>query len=56
MDGGIVSFLEQNSIYIVMFIVLVVWFGIFLFMNNTEKHVKEIQTEIDALASKGKEN
>lgn len=43
MEGG---FLEQNSIYIVMFIVLVVWIGIFLFLVNTDKRLKAVEKEL----------
>ncbi|MEJ5352475.1 MAG: CcmD family protein [Melioribacteraceae bacterium] len=46
MENGLINFLEQNSIYIVMFIVLVVWIGIFLFLLNTDKRLKEIEKEI----------
>lgn len=43
---GFYLFLENNSIYIVMFIVLVVWIGIFLFINSTDKRLKEIEKEL----------
>ena len=56
MEGGIVNFLENNSIYIVMFIVLVVWLGIFLFMINTDKRLKEIEKELEHSGSGAKEN
>jgi CcmD family protein len=46
LEGGLIGFLENNSIYIVMFIVLVVWLGIFLFLNNTDKRLKTIEKEI----------
>ncbi|MDH7605078.1 MAG: CcmD family protein [Melioribacter sp.] len=46
MENGLINFLEQNSIYIVMFIVLVVWIGIFLFLLNTDKRLKELEKEI----------
>lgn len=46
MEGGFFGFLENNSIYIVMFIVLVIWLGIFLFLNNTDKRLKAIEKEI----------
>lgn len=51
MENGILGFLEQNSIYIVMMIVLVIWLGIFLLLNNTDKRLKKIEKEI---GSKGK--
>ena len=46
MEGGLTGFLEKNSVYIVLFIVLVVWFGIFLFMQNTDKRLKKIEEEL----------
>ncbi|MCL4551255.1 MAG: CcmD family protein [Bacteroidetes bacterium] len=46
MDSGLLGFLERNAIYIVLFIVLVVWLGIFLFMLNTDKRLKEIEKEL----------
>lgn len=55
MDTGLLGFLEKNSIYIVLFIVLVVWFGIFMFMINTDKRLKEIEKEIGTSGSNAKE-
>lgn len=40
------KFLETNSIYIVLFIVLVIWFGIFLFLSSMDKRIKQIEKEI----------
>lgn len=51
MVNGLLGFLAQNSIYIVMIVVLVIWIGIFLFLNNTDKRLRAIEKEI---ASKGK--
>lgn len=48
MENGFLGFLESNSIYIVMFIVLVIWIGIFIFLNNTDKRLKAIEKEIAA--------
>lgn len=56
MEGGFLGFLENNSIYIVMFIVLVVWLGIFLFLMNTDKRLKIIEKELSKVTSEGKEN
>lgn len=56
MEGGFLGFLENNSIYIVMFIVLVVWLGIFLFLMNTDKRLKIIEKELNKAISEGKEN
>ncbi len=44
--NGLVSFLSKNSIYIVMFIILVIWFGIFIFLWNTDKRLKQIEKEL----------
>ncbi|MGK9475449.1 CcmD family protein [Melioribacter sp. OK-6-Me] len=46
MENGLLNFFETNSIYIVMFIVLVVWLGIFLFLNNTDKKLKVLEKEL----------
>jgi CcmD family protein len=46
LEGGLLGFLEKNAIYIVMLIVLVIWLGIFLFVNNTDKRLKAIEKEI----------
>jgi CcmD family protein len=37
------DFLNQNSLYIVMLIVLLVWIGIFLFLYKLDKKVKKIE-------------
>ncbi|MFO7448457.1 MAG: CcmD family protein [Ignavibacteriaceae bacterium] len=44
---GIYEFLENNSIYIVMIIVLIVWAGIFFFMLNLDKRIKSVEKEIN---------
>jgi len=41
------DFLEQNSLYIVMIIVLLVWFGIFAFTFNLEKRVKKLEEKLN---------
>jgi len=40
---GLFGFLEKNSIYIVLFIVLVVWTGIFIFLLNLDKRLKQVE-------------
>jgi len=40
------SFLEKNAIYIVMIIVLIVWTGIFLYLINLDKRLKNVEKEI----------
>ncbi|MDZ7766035.1 MAG: CcmD family protein [Melioribacteraceae bacterium] len=42
------DFLNNNSIYIVLFIVLVVWLGIFVFLWNTDKRLKKIEEELES--------
>jgi len=41
------EFLDKQSIYIVLFIVLVVWLGIFVFLWNTDKRLKSIEKELE---------
>lgn len=45
---GLLGFLENNSIYIVLIIVLVIWAGIFAFLYNADKRLKNIENEIKA--------
>ncbi|MAT56411.1 MAG: CcmD family protein [Melioribacteraceae bacterium] len=40
------NFLETNSIYIVLFISLTIWLGIFLFLYSADKRLKEIEKEL----------
>ncbi len=44
--SGLFEFLEQNSIYIVLAITLIIWAGIFLFLSNTDKRLQEIEKEL----------
>ncbi|MCR4417794.1 MAG: CcmD family protein [Ignavibacteria bacterium] len=41
------DFLNQNSIYIVMLIVLLVWIGIFLFVYKLDKKVKKLEERVN---------
>ena len=43
---GLYDFLQNNAIYIVMIIVLIVWTGIFLYIFNLDKRLKNIEKEI----------
>jgi len=43
---GFYIFLQNNAIYIVTFIVLIVWTGVFLYMNNLDKRLKGIEKEM----------
>lgn len=49
------EFLNNNSIYIVLFIVLVVWFGIFVFIWNADKRLKKIEEELNVEGRKENE-
>ncbi len=40
---SISSFLQQNSLYIVLIIVLIVWLGIFSYLTVLDKRLKRIE-------------
>jgi len=40
------SFAEKNSIFIVLFIVLTIWAGIFIALFNIENRLKKIESEL----------
>jgi CcmD family protein len=44
--SGLYDFLHNNAIYIVMIIVLIVWAGIFFFLNTLDKRIKSVEKEI----------
>ncbi|HEY6437560.1 MAG TPA: CcmD family protein [Ignavibacteriaceae bacterium] len=44
---GLYNFLQNNAIYIVMIIVLIVWVGIFFYMYALDKRLKSIEKEIN---------
>ncbi|PLX25395.1 MAG: CcmD family protein [Ignavibacteria bacterium] len=37
------EFLEQNAIYVVMLIVLMIWTGLFFYLYRIDKQVKELE-------------
>lgn len=37
------EFLEQNSIYVVMLIVLMIWAGLFVYLFRIDRQVKELE-------------
>lgn len=39
------SFIEQNSYYIVLGVTLIIWLGLFLYMLSVEKRIKKIEKE-----------
>jgi CcmD family protein len=43
---GLYDFLQKNAIYIVMIIVLIVWTGIFLYLLNLDKRIKNVEKEM----------
>ena len=45
--NGLFDFLNNNAIYIVMIIVLIVWTGIFFYLNNLDKRIKSVEKEIN---------
>jgi CcmD family protein len=45
--NGLFDFLQNNAIYIVMIIVLIVWTGIFFYLNNLDKRIKSVEKEIN---------
>jgi CcmD family protein len=42
---GLYQFLQNNAIYIVMIIVLIVWTGIFFYLFNLDKRMKIFEKE-----------
>lgn len=43
---GLYQFLHNNAIYIVLTIVLIVWIGIFLYLLNLDKRIKNVEKEL----------
>jgi len=43
---SIYNFLQNNAIYIVMIIVLIVWVGIFFYMLALDKRIKNVEKEL----------
>ncbi|MCB9205955.1 MAG: CcmD family protein [Ignavibacteriales bacterium] len=43
---GLLGFLENNSLYIVLFITLTIWLGIFSYLNVLDKRLKEIEVDL----------
>lgn len=54
--SNLLSFLDHNSLYIVLFILLVIWFGIFMFLLNTDKRLKRIEEELNSQNNSENEN
>lgn len=43
------NFLQNNSLYVVLIIVLIIWFGISLFLFLSEKKLSRIEKKLDNL-------
>ncbi|MFI5212032.1 MAG: CcmD family protein [Ignavibacteria bacterium] len=39
------SFIEQNSYYVVLGVTLILWLGLFLYMLSVEKRIKKTEKE-----------
>jgi len=44
---GLYQLLDKNAIYIVMIIVLIVWTGIFLYLYNLDKRIRNVEKEMN---------
>jgi CcmD family protein len=44
---GLYQLLDKNAIYIVMIIVLIVWSGIFLYLYNLDKRIRNVEKEMN---------
>jgi CcmD family protein len=44
---GLYQLLDKNAIYIVMIIVLIVWVGIFLYLYNLDKRIRNVEKEMN---------
>ncbi|MFH0734815.1 MAG: CcmD family protein [bacterium] len=44
---GLSAFFDKNSIYVVLFIVLTIWFGIFMFLYSVDKRLKKIELDFE---------
>jgi CcmD family protein len=43
---GLYDFLQNNAIYIVMIIVLIVWAGIFFYLFSLDNRIKNVEKEL----------
>ncbi len=44
-ENGMAEFFTQNALYIVLFVVLVIWFGIFAYLFRIERKVRKLEQE-----------
>lgn len=50
------NFLNDNSIYVVLIIALISWFGIFIYLLKTEKILKRLEKQITLKIQSGDKN
>lgn len=43
--SSLYDFLEANSMYVVLVIVLIIWIGIFAFMWNLDKKLRKLESK-----------
>lgn len=43
--SSLYDFLETNSMYVVLFIVLIIWIGIFAYIWGLDKKVRKMESE-----------
>jgi CcmD family protein len=46
MWDSIYDFLSLNDVYIVLVIVLIIWFGIFFYLNRIDAKIKKLEREL----------
>ena len=39
----------MNPLYVVLIINLVIWLGVFLYINKTDREIKQLKNEVDEL-------
>ncbi len=44
-ENGMADFFMQNALYIVLFVVLVIWFGIFAYLFRIDRKVRKLEQE-----------
>ncbi|MGB9770751.1 MAG: CcmD family protein [Candidatus Kapaibacteriota bacterium] len=42
------EFLSNNQLYIVLFVVLIIWIGLFIYLINVEKKIETIEKLVDS--------
>lgn len=49
---NLLKFLETNSLYIVLFVVLIIWSGIFLYILSLDNKIKKIEKKSELIRNK----